>query len=445
MEHSDLLEDKVKARTKALEEQISKSLSRNPKPIRIVHTNWHPILMKPAMHPRWNGQGLRDDQKAFTDEEKKLIEERSRFLQANPQFVWKVQKAMEILTGKSEAERAAEAGAPGAATDGGAPVDGAPRVAGASTKSFEQLIYGGFPSKDDEALMQKFHQVPWKERADMLGKFADSRYNQIAALIVYAESPESLSVEKRHAIAKWVHARLTNADEKAPYTTIPKARKELEGLRSYWKHSKEKLGHLDAIEIYLDHLETPPTIMPRMAPEPEPLPVVPEPPAPEPVVAKEPVVVLAEPKSALAAAPEAPEPKPDVPDAPASGPVVINVPPGGPITLVIGPGTILPPHIESLIREKIPGVIIVQEALPAETPVPGGKLDDLVREFQKHAVKPDVILPAPAPAAPKKRAFPRDVQRDEDNRRESKVRSFIDRQRRRGFSAGRYAPAPRGG
>ena len=62
-------------------------------------------------------------------------------------------------------------------------------------KFVEQSVYSGFPSEADELWMERFHSSPWEERENLLEGFEDERYRRLAARLICANSPKSVSSE----------------------------------------------------------------------------------------------------------------------------------------------------------------------------------------------------------------------------------------------------------
>jgi exodeoxyribonuclease I len=93
----------------------------------------------------------------------------------------------------------------------------------------EQQIYDGFPRRADEFLMQRFHQVPWAQRAGILEKIEDPRIRELGYRIIHAEEPSSLSTVKRAELDAWRGQRLdSNID--VPWRTVTAAIHEAESL-----------------------------------------------------------------------------------------------------------------------------------------------------------------------------------------------------------------------
>lgn len=64
----------------------------------------------------------------------------------------------------------------------------------------EQRIYEGFFSREDELLMQRFHDADWGSRADLVMRLQDDRLKSIGLRLLYAEAPNSLTEQQQQAV-----------------------------------------------------------------------------------------------------------------------------------------------------------------------------------------------------------------------------------------------------
>jgi exodeoxyribonuclease I len=94
----------------------------------------------------------------------------------------------------------------------------------------EQSIYGSFPSRSDQKLMEDFHRLPWPQRYALLSRFDDRRYEEFGERIIYAEHPEGLPPERLEALKAWHRDRHLTEDD-VPWQTIKKARDELQQIK----------------------------------------------------------------------------------------------------------------------------------------------------------------------------------------------------------------------
>lgn len=112
----------------------------------------------------------------------------------------------------------------------------------------EQQIYSGFPSPADAQLMERFHETPWPERYALSQSLEDARYREFAERIIHAEHPKCIPPERRAALDQWCRSRLV-ADGDVPWTTVAKAKKELEELKI--ATGEEHAGLMAEIADYL--------------------------------------------------------------------------------------------------------------------------------------------------------------------------------------------------
>lgn len=118
----------------------------------------------------------------------------------------------------------------------------------------EEQLYGvEFPPPQDKALMAQFHNVPWERRVDLAYEFQDQRYRRLALRLVFFERPDLMSAGLRGTWQAELHNRLmAPAEAKAPWRSIPTARREAElliatGLSGeQLARQRQFLSHLDA-------------------------------------------------------------------------------------------------------------------------------------------------------------------------------------------------------
>ena len=96
----------------------------------------------------------------------------------------------------------------------------------------EQQIYDGFASSGDQALMQRFHDVPWEDRLGVAMEMADLRMKRIAQRLIYFERPEVLPEKTRIALGHEIQERLNAHDDVLPWRTVADAQQELAKLQS---------------------------------------------------------------------------------------------------------------------------------------------------------------------------------------------------------------------
>jgi exodeoxyribonuclease-1 len=88
---------------------------------------------------------------------------------------------------------------------------------------FEQQLYDRFFPREDEALMERFHALPWEERPAIISAFTDRRLKQIGRRLLYLERPNLLADATRTEFDRAVAHRITADDAGRPWLTLPKA------------------------------------------------------------------------------------------------------------------------------------------------------------------------------------------------------------------------------
>jgi exodeoxyribonuclease I len=94
----------------------------------------------------------------------------------------------------------------------------------------EQQLYGEFFPKEDEALIERFHVVPWEARPSIVLAFKDLRLKKIGQRLIYLERPDLLTDVERHRYDRAIAARIARDDAEAPWLTLPRAIAVLDDL-----------------------------------------------------------------------------------------------------------------------------------------------------------------------------------------------------------------------
>jgi len=95
----------------------------------------------------------------------------------------------------------------------------------------EQLYEGGFPSPQDETLMQRFHTALWEERPALAMQLSDARYRRLALRLIYLERPDLLGIKQRCAVDVRLRKRLLSPlDAIVPWRSIPAAQHDVQTL-----------------------------------------------------------------------------------------------------------------------------------------------------------------------------------------------------------------------
>lgn len=72
----------------------------------------------------------------------------------------------------------------------------------------EKQIYDGFPSSEDEALLQHFHEVDWPERLALLGRLKDVRLRTLGLRLIHEEAPLVLNAAQQLAVRAHLSQRM---------------------------------------------------------------------------------------------------------------------------------------------------------------------------------------------------------------------------------------------
>jgi len=84
-------------------------------------------------------------------------------------------------------------------------------------KFVEQAVYTGFPSREDELWMERFHSTPWEERHKLIEGFEDSRYRELAERLICTNSVDGIS---DHSLQKYNSFLTQRFSEKGPWLNI---------------------------------------------------------------------------------------------------------------------------------------------------------------------------------------------------------------------------------
>ena len=198
--------------------ELSKALDSTPKIIRTVRQNKSPVL-------------LRADYALNTDSYLKVgkdeINRRVKILDNNPKFIELIGS---ILSDKAKEKMSMDQ----------------------TELLFEETIYAaGFANAKDKALMNKFHEVDWKERVNLIDKFSEERFQYFAECLIYEESPESLPKSVYNKIHRSFAQRLLSTN-KEKWETTASFFNEVDNLRE--TKYKDNPEMLEVIEGYNKHV-----------------------------------------------------------------------------------------------------------------------------------------------------------------------------------------------
>lgn len=76
----------------------------------------------------------------------------------------------------------------------------------------EERIYEKFAPPGDEMLLQRFHQVPWKERPSLIEQLQDDRLRALGLRLIHAEAPDALNPSQRAEVLSNLSWRAQGSD-----------------------------------------------------------------------------------------------------------------------------------------------------------------------------------------------------------------------------------------
>ncbi|WIW95462.1 exonuclease domain-containing protein [Altererythrobacter rubellus] len=164
------------------DEQLGKRLDKSPRPVRSIRANTAPVLNELADAPE-------DIRSGWPEPEE--VEERAGLISADKALR---ERLVATTLEKREPFPAAE--------------------------YIEQRIYDGFPSWNDNQLMERFHQADWPERISILSRFEDERLKALARRLAYSEAPALMTDTDRRDQELEIAGRLVAAQDDVPWTTI---------------------------------------------------------------------------------------------------------------------------------------------------------------------------------------------------------------------------------
>lgn len=174
------------------EEDLVSRLSYVPKPVRRLKTNACPMLAS-----------LEDAPSICTARTLDAAElnRRTDLIQADQAFRERLIKAFELTRDQRE-----------------------------PSPHIEEQLYDGFFPREDEALMQQFHLVPWEDRLPLVTALNDRRLRQIGLRLIYTERPDLLEALEREKYDRALAMRIMGRDAPVPWLTLPRALVELDEL-----------------------------------------------------------------------------------------------------------------------------------------------------------------------------------------------------------------------
>lgn len=189
-------------------EKLMIRLAEQPKPIRRMRCNACPIIMPVEDAPEMAvGKTLKMEE----------LEKRAEFLMANKKIREHLIDVFESLKLNYE-----------------------PSI------YVEQQLYEGFFNPKDQVLLEKFHNIEWGARAELIKEFEDARLKKLGNQLIHVERPHLLAEEIRREHDQAHKIRILNSDTEVPWLTMMSARQEL-------KTNIENCAETDK-QFYQEHL-----------------------------------------------------------------------------------------------------------------------------------------------------------------------------------------------
>jgi len=203
--------------------ELEAAMKKQPKFIRTVRHNKHPVIMNPSYGDKFDEYKLIGTAK---------LEARAKIIKENKDFAEKIESIK-----RSEAEEKEQ------------------------SKSQEDLyneesIYAKFTTPEDNNIMPEFHSTDWDKKLQVISKFKDERLQYFGKKLLYMEKPEVLSKSDYDLIHKDTAKKLLSTNSEK-WNTLPRLYSEIDTLRAKFEKQGEpdKLIILDEINAYGEELE----------------------------------------------------------------------------------------------------------------------------------------------------------------------------------------------
>ena len=199
------------------------AMKKNPKFLRTVRHNKHPIIMNPTY-------GNVFDEYKMLGKEKLSI--RAKVIRENKEFAEKISQILQEEVEEKEQTKSQE------------------------DIYEEESIYTKFTGPEDNKIMPEFHATDWENKINVLNKFKDERLHYFGKRLIYEEKPNLLPKKEYNEIHKSIAKRLLSTNSEK-WNTIPRTYSEIDTLREKFEREgqPERLTILDDINAYVEELE----------------------------------------------------------------------------------------------------------------------------------------------------------------------------------------------
>ena len=204
-------------------QELKAAMKKNPKFLRTVRHNKHPIIMNPSY-----GKQFEDYQKIGD----KTLLDRAKLIKNNKQFAEKISNIKQEEADEKDQSKSQE------------------------EIYNEESIYKKFTTTEDNNLMPEFHKAEWNKKLSILSKFKDERLRYFGKKLFYMEKPEMLTKSEYNLIHKDIAKKLLSTNNEK-WNTIPRTYSEIDTLREKFEREgkKDKLPFLEEINAYVEELE----------------------------------------------------------------------------------------------------------------------------------------------------------------------------------------------
>ena len=204
-------------------QELTAAMKKQPKFIRTVRHNKHPIIMNPAYGDKF--------------EEYKMIgaiqlQKRAKLIKENKEFAEKISSIKRSEVEEKEHSKSQE------------------------DLYNEESIYAKFTTTEDNKIMPEFHAAEWEKKLSVISKFKDERLQYFGKKLLYMEKPEMLSKSEYKMIHKDIAKKLLSTNNEK-WNTIPRTYSEIDTLREKFEREgkPENLSILDDINAYVEEIE----------------------------------------------------------------------------------------------------------------------------------------------------------------------------------------------
>jgi exodeoxyribonuclease-1 len=199
------------------------AMGKNPKFLRTVRHNKHPIIMNPSY-------GNEFDEYKIIGSEKLAL--RAKMIKDNTKFAEKISQILQDEVEEKEQTKSQE------------------------DIYEEESIYTKFTSNEDNKMMPEFHKAEWNKKLSVLDKIKDERLHYFGRRLIYEEKPEFLPKEEYNQIRATIAKRLLSTNNEK-WNTISRTYSEIDTLREKFEREgkPENLSILDDINAYVEEIE----------------------------------------------------------------------------------------------------------------------------------------------------------------------------------------------